>query len=63
MERLSQPTQTRSRWVVGAAVYWAANFALLFAEAQWHVLSRLTVWDIVTLKSLAPSLAQLIHPH
>lgn len=42
------------RFIYGAVVYWALNIALLFAEMQWHVLSRLTVWDIETLRSLFP---------
>jgi len=52
---------TPKRWVYGAAVYWALNIALLFAEMQWHVLSRLTVWDIEELKSLVPMIQQLVH--
>lgn len=49
------------RFLYGAAVYWALNIALLFAEMQWHVLSRLTVWDIETLKSLVPVTSGLLH--
>lgn len=49
------------RFLYGAVVYWALNIALLFAEMQWHVLSRLTVWDIETLRSLVPMTSELVH--
>lgn len=54
-------TRPRARYVYGAVAYWTLNAALLLGEARWHVLSRLTVWDIVTLRTVAPELAKLVH--
>jgi hypothetical protein len=34
------------RVAFGAALYWAANAALLAAEVRWHVLSRLIAFDL-----------------
>lgn len=50
-----------SRFAYGAAIYWALNIALLAAELRWHILSRLTVWDIEQFKSLAPIFEKLTH--
>ncbi len=62
MERLVRPTKHMGqRFRLGALVYLALNFALLVAEAQWHVLARLTVWDISELKTLTVMLAQAAH--
>jgi hypothetical protein len=57
----NRPVIRPKRLLFGAVVYWALNIALLFAEVQWHVLSRLTVWDIETLRSLVPMTAELVH--
>ncbi len=61
MLRPRRPGIPPKRWLYGAAAYWALNIALLFAEVQWHVLSRLTLWDIETLRSLVPMTAELVH--
>jgi hypothetical protein len=62
MERLARiATRLGPRCAFGVAGYWVANVALLFAEARWHVLSRLTVFDIEQIKLLAPELAKLAH--
>jgi hypothetical protein len=45
----------------GLVVYWALNAGLIVAEARWHVLYRLTIWDLSALKSLAPVLGKLFH--
>ena len=57
----NRPLIRPRRWLYGAALYWALNIALLFAEVQWHILSRLTIWDIETLRSLVPMTAELVH--
>jgi hypothetical protein len=57
--RLTKPVGTRFAW--GAGVYLALNFVLLGVEARWHVLARLTVWDISELKTLTVMLGQLMH--
>jgi hypothetical protein len=62
MEHLVRPTKrigTRFAW--GAWIYLALNFALLVAEARWHVLARLTLWDVAELKTLTVMLGQLAH--
>ncbi len=38
------------------------NIALVAAEAKWHLIYRLTMWDITQLRMLAPLFAQLAHP-
>lgn len=44
------------------AAYWALNLALVGAEARWHVLTRLTMYDINQFKTLAPLIIKLLHP-
>jgi hypothetical protein len=50
-----------SRFTSGALVYFGLNVLLIAAEAQWHLLYRLTLWDAAQLRTLAPLLAELIH--
>ena len=38
------------------------NIALVAAEAKWHLIYRLTIWDIAQLRTLAPLFTQLAHP-
>lgn len=62
MERLVRPAKRiGQRFAWGAGIYLALNFLLLLAEAQWHILARLTVWDISELKTLTVMLGQLTH--
>ena len=62
MERLARiASRLGPRCAFGVAVYWMLNVGLLFAEARWHVLSRLTVFDIEQIKILAPQLGKLVH--
>ena len=62
MERLARiATRLGPRCAFGMGVYWVANVALLLAGARWHVLSRLTLFDIEQVKLLAPELAKLVH--
>jgi len=44
-----------------ASAYWLLNLILVGAEARWHLLYRLTLWDIATLRALAPTFGRLIH--
>jgi hypothetical protein len=48
------------RYRYGVWAYWFANAALVVAEARWHVLTRLTVWDLATLIKLVGAMA---HQH
>lgn len=50
------------RSVYYVAGYWILNLVLVVAEARWHIIYKLTVWDIVQLRSLGPLFAQLAHP-
>jgi hypothetical protein len=62
MEQLVRPTKrVGKRFAWGAGVYLALNFLLLAAEARWHILARLTVWDISELKTLSAMLGQTMH--
>jgi hypothetical protein len=62
MERLARiATRLGPRCAFGVAAYWAANVGILFAEARWHVLSRLTLFDIGAIKAVAPELLKLLH--
>lgn len=62
MEQLAGPAKRIGRrFAYGAAVYWALNVILVAAELRWHILYRLTLWDIEQLKTLAPIFAQLTH--
>ena len=61
MERLARiATRLGPRCAFGVAAYWAVNLALLFAEVRWHVLSRLTLFDIAQLKIYGSVLAKLV---
>ena len=61
MQRLARiATRLGPRCAFGVAAYWAANIALLLAEARWHVLSRLTLFDIAQLKVYGSVFAKLI---
>ena len=62
MEHLVRPTKrvgTRFAW--GTGIYLALNLLLVAAEVRWHILARLTVWDISELKTLGSMLGQLPH--
>lgn len=62
MAELAGPVKRMARrFTYGAVVYWALNVILLAVELRWHVLYRLTVWDIEQLRTLAPIFAQLTH--
>jgi hypothetical protein len=57
------PARVASRFLYGTAAYWALNVALVAAEIRWHVLARLTVWDITQLRVIAPALYHAIRAH
>jgi hypothetical protein len=40
----------------GAIIYWGLNVALVIAEMRWHLLARLTSWDIEQFVTLAKML-------
>ena len=57
------PSRLASRFVYGTAAYWALNVVLVATEIRWHLLYRLTAWDISQFKSLGPLIYQLVHGH
>ena len=62
MEQLVRPTKRLGdRFAWGSGIYLVLNFMLLIAEVRWHVLARLTAWDISELKTLTVMLGQLAH--
>ena len=67
MQRLARPRATfGSRLAFGAVMYWTLNAALLFQEARWHLLYRLTLWDVAQLRAIGIALASTTHsglPH
>jgi hypothetical protein len=48
------PGRTTSRFALGAVAYWGLNAALLAEEVRWHLLYRLTIWDVSAIRSLLP---------
>lgn len=45
----------------GTLAYLVVNLGLVAAELQWHLLYRLTLWDVSQFRSLAPLVGKLIH--
>jgi hypothetical protein len=59
MERLEQAPKRSTLWPAYAvAAYWAINLALFLAELRWHILSRLTAFDISLVRVL---IERLLH--
>lgn len=62
MERLTRAsTQFLSRLAKGTAGYMGVNVVLLASEARWHLLTKLTVWDISEMKTFVYLLGKTIH--
>lgn len=51
-----------SRFTHGFIIYWALNGLLLLEEARWHLLYRLTIWDIAQIRTLGLMIAHVHHP-
>lgn len=49
-----------ARLTYGVTAYWTLNALLIAEEARWHLLCRLTIWDLATLRALG---LILIHVH
>ena len=61
--RLLRPaTKSGPRYFYYVAAYWMLNILLVVAEARWHLIYQLTMWDIAKFKNLAPLFAQAVHP-
>jgi hypothetical protein len=63
MQRLTRIAQRLfSGLAHGSVAYLGLNAILLVEEARFHLLYRLTVWDIGAMRLLAIALGQKIHP-
>lgn len=61
MELLARTTNRLFfRYRYGLWAYWFCNATLVVAEARWHFLTRLTMWDLTTLFRLTGALT---HQH
>ncbi|MFZ1018552.1 MAG: hypothetical protein WAN39_11845 [Candidatus Cybelea sp.] len=61
MERLTRASnQFLSRLGQGAIGYVGVNLLLLAAEAKWHLIYRLMLWDISEMKTLGVLVGQTI---
>jgi hypothetical protein len=57
MDMLARPAnRIVSRFFYGTAAYWTLNAALALAEVRWHLLYRLTLWDISQFKVIGAAL-------
>jgi hypothetical protein len=57
--RVAKRSGARAFYYVAA--YWMLNIALVVAEARWHLIYKLTLWDIAELRSLGPLFSHLAH--
>jgi hypothetical protein len=63
MQRLTQATTHLGTNVAhGAASYFGVNVILLIAEARWHFVWRLMLWDVAEMKTFAFLLSKMLHP-
>jgi hypothetical protein len=46
----------------GTVAYLGLNVVLLAAEARWHLLYRLMLWDVSELKTFGFLLGKTLHP-
>jgi len=61
MERLTRASNRfLARLGQGAAGYLVVNLLLLVAEAKWHFIYRLMLWDISEMKTLGFLVGQTI---
>jgi hypothetical protein len=62
MVRLWRPANRPGfRPVYYVAAYWVLNIGLVVAEAKWHLIFRLMIWDLTQLRALG-FFGQLAHP-
>lgn len=62
MERLARVAKRLLRYLGhGTIGYLAMNLVLMAAEARWHFLYRLTVWDMSEMKTVAILLSRTAH--
>ena len=49
------------RSTLGIVTYCTLNALIIAAEARWHLLYRLTLWDLSQIRTLIILIARLIH--
>ncbi|MGA2761069.1 MAG: hypothetical protein ABSF08_12215 [Candidatus Cybelea sp.] len=63
MQRLTQATtHLGNNLAHGAASYFGLNVVLLIAEARWHLVWRLMLWDVSEMKTFGFLLGKTLHP-
>ena len=63
MQRLTQATTHFGTGMThGAASYFGLNVVLLIAEARWHIVYHLLLWDVSEMKTFAFLLGKTLHP-
>jgi hypothetical protein len=58
-----RPNRVASRFLYGSVAYWGLNVVLAVEEIKWHLIYRLTLWDISQLKVVGPVLFHLVRAH
>lgn len=58
-----RPNRVASRFLYGSAAYWCLNVVLAVEEIKWHLIYRLTLWDISQLRAIGPLLLRAVHLH
>ena len=62
MEQIRPAThRVVKRSMYGVVTYFAMNFLVLAAELRWHVLTKLTVYDVTQFKTHLPMIGKLLH--
>jgi hypothetical protein len=63
MERLTRSfNQLASRLTKIGTGYLGVNIVLLAAEARWHLIYHLTLWDVSEMKTFGFLLGKTLHP-
>jgi hypothetical protein len=63
MQRLTQATtHLGTSMAHGAASYLGINVVMLIAEARWHIVWRLMIWDVNEMKTFGFLLGKTLHP-
>jgi hypothetical protein len=58
-----RPTRIASRFLYGTVAYWTLNVLLVAEEIKWHLIYRLTLWDISQFKMLGPVIVHAVRAH
>ena len=58
-----RPNRVASRFLFGTVAYWGLNVVLAVEEIKWHLIYRLTLWDISQFKALGPLIYHAVRVH